>query len=434
MRGKLVYVKLSSIYSIERMASTAASFLVYVAMGRMFGPGLMGAFSYAQSAANLAGPFLAVGAEPVVVRELVRRPQEADTVLGSAYRFLFLMSLAVTALPVLLVWVALSNADRTLMMTAWLVAPFICNGFLVIDHYFRARLMVRPLVTARIASLLFGLVVKVVAMYSGLSIVYVAIGFSLEQLALVALLIIAYRRLGLRIGDWRSTPQTRHLLLRQCLPSMLSAVVVQLFFRLNFIMLGSLFLDPNRALNEVGQYAVAFQIVQLTNMLPLVISSAIYPRLVTLHAENPDRYRQVLRGLLIWITGAGYVLVLGAYFLGPPILHAVFGVKFDRAANILVMLCISTVFNFSGAVRALFININGMTKYHLFNAALGLAILAPADFIFIPASGGLGAAGAAAVATFVSGILSSLLLSRTRSFGFDQLRALLLYRRGPAFS
>lgn len=199
-------------------------------------------------------------------------------------------------------------------------------------------------------------------------------------------------------------------------------------------MLGSLFRNPSGALNEVGQYAVAFQIVQLTNMLPLVISSAIYPRLVILHAEDPARYRHVLRGLLVWITGAGYALVLGAYLLGPPVLHAVFGMKFDRAADILVVLCISTVFNFSGAVRALFININGITKYHLFNATLGLAVLAPADLIFIPGSGGLGAAGAAAVATFVSGILSSLLLSRTRGFGFDQLRALLLYRRGMAVS
>jgi O-antigen/teichoic acid export membrane protein len=428
LRSKFVYAKTSSIYSIERLASTGASFLVYVAMGRLFGPGILGEFNYAQTAANLAGPFLALGAEPVVVRELVRQPQNAATILGSGFRILFINSLIVTALPVLFVWVALANARSAVIITSWLVAPFFFNGFLVIDHFFRAKMMARQLVTARVISLLLGLALKLGAIFAGLSVIYVAVGFAAEQIALVLLLMAAYRRLGQRIGHWSSTRETRHLLFRQSLPSMISAVVVQLFFRLNFLMLGALYKEPGGALNEVGQYGMAFQIVQLTNMLPLVLFSAVYPRLVILHAENPTRYRTVLRSLLIWITGLGYALLLGAYFLGPPVLHLVFAAKFDRAAGILVVLCASTVFNFSGAVRAQFINIDGITKYHLFNAGVGLAVLAPASFYLIPLYGGLGAAWAAAMATFVSGVLSSLLLPRTRSFGIDQLCALLLFR------
>jgi O-antigen/teichoic acid export membrane protein len=122
--------------------------------------------------------------------------------------------------------------------------------------------------------------------------------------------------------------------------------------------------------------------------------------------------------------------VLGAYWLAPPLLHWFFASKFDRASSILTILCISTVFNFSGAVRAQFINIEGVTQYHMLNAALGLGVLVPLSYYLIPISGGVGAAVAAAVATFISGVLSSLLLPRTRRFGIDQLRALLLLPAG----
>jgi O-antigen/teichoic acid export membrane protein len=362
------------------------------------------------------------------VRELVRRPRNFATILGSGFRILFINSLIVTALPALFVWIVLVNHRSTTSITLWLVAPFFFNGFLVIDHFFRARMMARQLVTARIVSLMVGLALKLGAIFAGLSVVYVAVGFAVEQIALVLLLMAAYQRLGQRIGDWSSTRETRQLLLRQSLPSMVSAVVVQLFYRLNFLMLGSLYNEPGGGLNEVGQYGTAFQIVQLANMLPLVLFSAIYPRLVALRSENPARYRTVLRGLLVWITGSGYALVVAAYFIGPPLLHMLFASKFDRAADILVVLCASTVFNFSGAVRAQFINIDGITSYHLFNAGLGLAVLAPASFYLIPLYGGLGAAWAAAIATLVSGVLSSLLLPGTRSFGIDQLCALFLFR------
>jgi PST family polysaccharide transporter len=424
--GRLHYIKAGSIYSIERIASSAANFVVYLFMGRLLGPVAMGAFNYAQTAANLAGPFLAVGAEPIVVRELVREPARTATILGSGWRILFINSLIVAGLPLLIVHWGLADSRQALSITGWLVLPFLVNGFLVIDHYFRAHLLARQLVTARVSSVLLGLTLKLAALFAGLAVTYVAAGFAVEQVALVLLLLLAYRHCGQRIRDWSSTPSERRLLLRQSLPAMISAVVVQLFFRVNFLMLGWLYAGPDGKLNEVGQYGLAFQVVQLTGMFPVVVFGAIYPRLVRLRAEQPDRYRQWLRWLLVFMTAAGYLLVLLAYWAGPPILHGFFAGRFDRAAAILTILCVSTVFNFSGAVRAQFINIEGLTQYHLLNAALGLAVLVPVSYWLIPSRGGLGAAYAAAIATFISGVLSSLLLPGTRRFGIDQLRALLL--------
>lgn len=428
VRGKLVYAKATSIYSVERLASTAVSFFVYLFMGRLLGPGIMGAYNYAQTAANIAGPFLANGAEAVVIRELVRRPQDTMTILGSGARIILLNSLVVIALPVVFVWAVLGNENGTLVMTVLLVIPFFFNGFMVIDHYFRARMLVRQLVTARVVSLLIGLVLKLGALLAGFSVVYVAAGFAVEQILLVLLLMLAYRRLGQHVREWSSNRATVRLLFRQSVPAMLSAVVVQLFFRINNLLLGVLYKDPGGGLAELGQYGLAFQIVQLTNMLPSVLFAAIYPRLVTLHAENPQRYRAMLNWLMIGMNAVGYAFVVAAYLLGRPALHLIFADKFDRSINILIVLSISTVFNFSGAVRALFINIEGVTHYHMINAGIGLAVLAPASFILIPLYGGVGAAWAAVVATFVSGVLCSLLLPKTRSFGIDQLCTLLLFR------
>ncbi len=428
-RGKQLYLRSGMTYSVERLAYSVAGILVYIALGRALDPAAMGAFNFAQTAANMAGPFLAVGAEAVIVRELVRNPRDGAVILGSGFRILLINSLGVMTLPVLFVWATLGNDRDALAMTIWFVLPFLFNGFFVIDHYLRARLLPRPLVVARLLSIVLGLAIKLGALLAGFSVVYVAAGSAIEQAALILLLILTYRRLPDGPRKWTTRTDTVRLLFRQCIPAMVAAVVVQLFFRINSLMLGSLSSVPEGGLSETGQYAVAFQIIQLTNMLPAAVFPAIYPRLVALQSENPQRYEEVLRRLLVWMTLLGYGLAAGAYMFAHPVLNLVLGGKFDRAADILLVLCASTIFNFSGAVRAQFINIEGTTHYHMISAALGLVVLVPADLYLIPLHGALGAAWSAVAATFVSGVLSSLLFRRTRAFGLSQLLALLMISR-----
>jgi len=427
-RGKHLYLRSGMIYSVERLAYTIAGFVVYILLGRAIPPATMGAFNYAQTAANMAGPFLALGAEAVIVRELVRYPRDSAATLGSGFRVLLINSLIVTALPVLFVWATVGDDRDTLAMTIWFALPFLFNGFFVIDHYLRARMMPWHLVVARLLSIALGLAVKLGALLAGLSVVYVAAGYAFEQIALLVILVLTYRRLPDAPHAWSARADTVKLLFRQCFPAMVAAVVVQLFFRINSLMLGALSPGPKGGLAEAGQYAIAFQIVQLTSMLPSVVFAVAYPRLVALHSENPQRYNEVLRRLLVWMTALGYGLAAGAYLVAHPVIDLVFGGKFDRAADILLVLCTSTIFNFSGAVRAQFINIEGMTQYHMVNAALGLAVLIPINLYLIPLQGALGAAWAAVIATFVSGILSSLFFRSTRSFGVSQLLALFLLK------
>ena len=86
----------------------------------------------------------------------------------------------------------------------------------------------------------------------------------------------------------------------------------------------------------------------------------------------------------------------------------------------------STLCNFSAAVRAQFIFIANRPNLHVVNALIGLVTLIPANLILIPRYGAQGGAAAVTIASLVSGILTSFLFVETSPFGRRQIWRLVL--------
>jgi len=188
--------------------------------------------------------------------------------------------------------------------------------------------------------------------------------------------------------------------------------------------------------DQLGYYAVAFQIFTLLNFLPSSALAVAYPRLVKLHQVDPRRYLEILRKIYVAVTLGGMLIFVGIWLWVTPAIGFVFGAQSTPAGPVAVMMALANVFTFSGTVRYQVIYIEHKPVYHVYNTLLGFVVLIPLNLLFIPKYGAVGAAAGVACACFAANVVSSWVFAPLRATGIDQMLAFLGLRRrlGSALS
>ena len=136
----------------EKGCRLVFGFLVGIYVARQLGPARYGLLNYAVSFVALFSVLATLGMDPVVVRELVRRPGKANSILGSALG-LKAAGFAVMAFVVGIVLLVspMSDSDRGLM--AVILAGYGFQVFQIFDFSFQARVLGKYSAMSQIAAL-----------------------------------------------------------------------------------------------------------------------------------------------------------------------------------------------------------------------------------------------------------------------------------------
>jgi O-antigen/teichoic acid export membrane protein len=419
--SKLGYFRVMSIYAVDRFTYLVVIFFVFPIVARAYGPEALGRYSLAQTIVSLVTPFLAAGAEAIVIRDLVRRREDRGPIAGSAALLLSLFTVPTVLAPIVYAHVAFAGDPVMVRLVFWLAIAFVPSPVYVIDFLWRAEMRPKFATVPRLLILPAALVAKAVAAIAGFSIVTIGAITAAEAWISASVVMIVYLVKRRPEERWGLDREALRALLPQMLPAMVSSLVGLIFLRITHLMLG--WLSDYR---EVGIYSTAFQLIQLPNILPGIVLSTCYPRLVALKEEHPARYREYLDKLLSFFSLTGWGLVVAILLFGDWGVARVFGPGFAGSGPVLLLLGVSTVLNFSGMVRGQVIFIANRPKLHVVNALVGLAVMVPADLVLIPRYGALGGAAAVALASFAASMLSSFLFTETSSIGRLQFRRLLL--------
>ena len=418
---KLGYVRAMSIYAVERFAYLVVSFFVFPIVARAYGAEVLGRYALAQTIVSVVTPFLAAGAEAIVIRDLVRRQADRGPVAGSAALMLGLFTIPAVSAPIVYASALFPDDPVMLDLVWWLAIAFVPTPIYVIDFLWKAEVRPAYAILPRLLIMPLALAVKALAARAGLSIVAIGAITAAEAWISAALVVIVYltaRRPDERWGVERDELRT---LFVQTLPAMLSWLAGFVFFRITHLMLGWL-----SGYREVGLYSVAFQLIQIPNILPTIVLATCYPRLVALKDEHPARYREYLDKLLSLFSFAGWALMAVILLFGDWGVTRLFGLGFAGSGPVLLLLCASTLVNFSGAVRGQVIFIANRPNLHVANALIGLAVIVPANLMLIPRYGAAGGAAAVAIASVVASLLTSFLFAETGWVGRLQVRRLFL--------
>lgn len=413
----------SGLMLLYRLSASMAGVVIYGLSMRVYGPELLGKYAYATTMCNLLAPLLVSGIDPLLVRELVRRPDQRLELMGSAFILVLISTVASVCIPSLYV-LATDHADTTLMyMVLGLSLGLLPNSMLVLMSFYRAtsRTTLSTICGLLGVALASGFKIYVVASHKPLYLVTAA--SILDPLISGVALLFAYRRFG-SVLKWRISRKSVNDLFRLSWSGVLASFIVTLFFRFTHVMLKSL-----GSYEQLAYYAIAFQMFGVLNFLPNSVLAVIYPRLVQLHQTDRQGYLRSIRACYVGASVAGLAILVGVWLFVTPAIVLLFGQKSVPAAPVAIAMAVANVFTFSGAVRSQVIYIEHKPLYHVYNTIFGFVVLIPLNLLLIPRFGAVGAAGAVACSCFVSAVVSSWIIPALRDTALDQTLAFLGVRR-----
>jgi O-antigen/teichoic acid export membrane protein len=377
----------------DKIIRMGAGLLVGVWVARYLGPDSFGLLSYAGAFAALFGSIATLGLDGIVVRNIVRDPGCRDRTLGTAF-LLKLVGGSVCLLLAVGTIILMRPADR---LTHWLVgiaaAGTVFQAFDAIDFWFQSQVLSRYTVYAKNGAFLLIAVCKVVL------ILYRAplIAFAWAGLAEIALgsagLVLAYRKTGLSLRQWRVETSLGRELMRDSWPLILSGIVIMIYMRIDQVMIGQMVGD-----REVGIYSAAVRLAEVWYFIPMSVVSSVFPSIVEARSAGDEPFYRRLQKLYNVMAFLGYAVALPVTFLAGPVIRLLFGTAYAGAGPMLALLIWAGLFTNLGVARSSFLTAMNWTRVHFMTVSLGCVINVALNIVLIPRYGGMGAVVASCVA------------------------------------
>ncbi len=271
--------------SWESVFRMAVGFFLGVWVARYLGPEQWGLLNYARAYIILFVPLVTLGLGSIAIRELVKSPDDRDTILGTIYILQLVGALIATVLAnvsIFLVW----DGDNVVQVLVWILSiGYLFRPFEVTDYWFRSQVQSRYPVNARNAALVIVSVIKVGLLISEAPL----IAFAVMVLADVVLssigLLLVYWYKGYFITAWRFSRNMAKSLLIEGWPLFLTAISLTVFSQINNVMLGQMI-----GAQAVGVYSAANRLSEIWMFIPVAITLSVAPAIITSKEKGPAVY------------------------------------------------------------------------------------------------------------------------------------------------
>ena len=163
---------------------------------------------------------------------------------------------------------------------------------------------------------------------------------------------------------------------------------------------------------DIGLYKVAFQLSMLVVFAQTVINQVVQRQIAKEHTLNNEKN---LQGLLI--NASKYIFLISVLiafvilFYNRSILKMGFGIAYEEASPILVILTIAQLINVISGSNGLFLNNVGYEKMTCSILAISVIVNALLTFFLVPTYGAIGAAVGSLVSTLIWNVMLLLIVS-----------------------
>ena len=186
---------------LDKILRMTVGLFVVAWVARYLGPLRFGLLNYSIA---LVGLFLALaklGLDGIIVRDIVRAPDEADEILGTAFALKFAGSVLLI-IAACLAASLLRPGDKIIFLMTFLVAlGYFFKPFETIEFFFRAEVKSKYAVFAGSGAFLLTAALRIALVLAGSSVIFFAAATILEAAAGAAGLIIAYHYFGKRVSS-----------------------------------------------------------------------------------------------------------------------------------------------------------------------------------------------------------------------------------------
>ena len=409
--------------SLDKLLRMGVGLFVNIWVVRYLGPDRFGQLNYAIAFVALFGAIATLGLDGIVVRELVRKPDSSDEILGSAFTLRVFGGVATVAVSIAAVFLMRRNDPLSLALVAIVAAGTIFQSFDVIDFWFQSRVLSRYTVIAKNCVFLLMALVKVVFILSHASVILFA-WIALAETVLGGVgLIFAYRHLGRKLTEWRSTLSCCLRLLGDSWPMILSGFSVAIYMKIDQVMLGDM--AGNGA---VGIYTSATKLTEIWYMVPMVIVSSVFPAIVQSREQDEQLYYRRITRLFSLMAAASLPIAIPVSLCSSWVVKLLYGAGYQAAGPVLAVHIWASLFVFYGVAQGSWDLTENLTRLAMVRIVIGAIVNILLNLWLIPVYGALGAAVATVVSQALAAVILNGLHEKTRPILFCQLRSLLFLR------
>ena len=394
---------------------------------RYLGPERYGDLSFAQAFVALFIPLAALGLNNIVVRELVKYPENEPEILGSAFALMFAGSICASLLAMGTIWLVRPGDTRAHILVIIISGSMLFQAFNVFDGWFQSQVQSKYTVYARNFTLICTSVLKLVAAFVKAPLSIFAGLLTLESGLFALSLIFVYRskRFGSKtpIG-WGFSAKWARQLLRDSWPLLLEGMAIMVYMRIDQTLLGQILPAGERS-RTVGLYAAAVRVSEIGFFIPGAITSSLFPAIIKSRTLDPAIYQRRIQGLFNLITLIAYGMAIPLTLFSPIIVRVLYGAEYAAAAPMLAILTWAGVWVATGLVRNAVLQSENRQIITLKTGLIGAVSNIVLNIVLIPVMGGSGSALATVISYGLAAYVSSFMFQPLRMLGKMQTRALL---------
>ncbi len=385
----------------DKILHMAMSLVVTGAVARYLGEYNYGIINYGLSFVTIFTIVTKLGIDSIIVNELVKNRDKEGEIIGTTIGLRLISALL--SLVIIYVFVKILNPGNNVVLVVTMIESMSLLGVALdtIDYYYQSKLMSKysalartlsyPLVCLyRLAIVLF----KANLRWFGLATVFDAF------LIAFFLLMFYYKHQGQKLQfSW----QMGKYLLSHGKHFILANLLVTVYTQMDRLMLGGI-----AGQDQVGIYSAAMTIANLWIFVPNALIDSARPLIMELKAKGEEaayqkRWRQIYAAV-IWIS-----IMASVFFMIFPklVIWIIYGENYISAVSVLMILIWSRLFSLLGVLRSSWMLCEGHERYIKYFIGAGAAINVVLNYLWIPIIG----ADGAAVATLITEIVSSLILS-----------------------
>ena len=406
----------------ERILRMGVSLFVGIYVARYLGPERFGLLSYANSFVGIFVALATLGLDEVVVRELVKTPEQREKILGTS----FLLKLVGTLLmwAAILVAIPLTENDlQTNILIIIIAFGVFFQAFNVIDLSFQAEVKSKYVVHAQFIQLIVSSTIKIILIVNEAPLIWFASVFFLDAIVLALGLVFTYLHNSNKIFSWKWSYETSKHLLHDSWPLIFAGIVVSVYMKIDQLMIKEML-----GAKEVGLYAAAVKLSEAWYFLPMAIASSLFPAIINAKVFQKEVYYQRLQklyDLMVWIAIA---IALPTTFLSTLVVEFLYGKEYLGSSSVLIIHIWTAVFVFLGVASSKYLLAENFIKKTFYRTFIGALLNIIMNYYLIGIIGIQGAAISTLVSHFFAAYLYDIFDKDLRNMFIFKTKSLLFYR------
>ncbi|MDW2080738.1 flippase [Vibrio sp. 1640] len=392
----------------EKVIKLMASLISGVLVARHLGPVDYGVLSFSLGFVAIFSAISTMGINSILVKDIVEGEVDKNIIFGSAILIRLIGLIVAVCFTIILSTLFVSNAEQQTAIKL-LSLTFLFQIFSFIECYYQAKLRNKVVSVASIFISIISVSAKLIALYLGSNLEIFIILYIFDSLLQFIIYYFLLRKDIINVRLLKVSYKYTVMVISRSWPLIFSGIVVVIYMKIDQLMIGEII-----GVKEVGIYTAAVRMTEVFYFIPMVITNAVFPTLVSKRNDSELKMEVFFKKLLLCMSLFSVFVALLLYSISDYLFWFLYGEEYIGSSKVFDVYIWSSLFVYIGVVSAKWFIIEGLQKLTLYRTLFGCVINVCLNYYIIPIHGAYGAALTTVLSQFCANILFNLFDKRTR--------------------